>query len=645
MSSLHAALVEARRVPATRTPVDRQVAALSLAAIVIAVWIIAHPFKGMTHDTVLYTLLALVRLDPGVFGGDLFVAHVSQDRFSIFSPLYAGLIDAVGLGRANILLYVAGQSLWLLAAWRLCRALLMRRLAIVALIGMALLPRFYGGQGVFTIAEGFVTPRLFAEGLVLLALPFALRRHWLAAAALLAGAAAFHPLMAAVGVGAVLLLAMSRGPRWRIAALALAGTVAFTLLALFEVGPFAALLRRFDAEWLHIVWHRSAYLFAGEWFFGDWAAAMATLGMLAAAARRLRGQRAALFGSVGIVAMSGWLLSLVATDLLANVFITQVQSWRALWLAQALLACACVALAAQRRQRAIGWPLAWLAPCIALPHYPIAAVAAVLALAALHSDRAAGWLARQRWLPVLLALAAGAERLVFDLKLPLSAQIAAAFPVELAAGMPPLTAPFVLLFLLLAAFLLKTRAAPALMRWGIVLLVFAATVADVRSDWQKMIGRSAPVATGLPADAEILWEASALEVWTLLGHRVFYAPHQGAAVVFSADLARNYLQRERSAGQATYVGYADGAYVLPQCDRVGRPVAYARIAALCASSPAPDAFVVPGVSGGPRALPLQRLPFAAAQPRLCSTATGGIDEVETRRFYLLRCADVSRSAR
>ena len=67
---------------------------------------------------------------------------------------------------------------------------------------------------------------------------------------------------------------------------------------------------------------------------------------------------------------------------------------RALWLAQALLACACVVLAAQRRQRAIGWPLALLAPFVVLPHYPLAAVAAALAIAALHSDRAAGWLAR-----------------------------------------------------------------------------------------------------------------------------------------------------------------------------------------------------------------------------------------------------------
>ena len=65
---------------------------LALASLSIAFWILIHPYRGLEHDSVLYTVLALARLHPAALGHDLFVRYGAQDHYTIFSPMFAAAI-------------------------------------------------------------------------------------------------------------------------------------------------------------------------------------------------------------------------------------------------------------------------------------------------------------------------------------------------------------------------------------------------------------------------------------------------------------------------------------------------------------------------------------------------------------------------
>ena len=81
-----------------------------------AFWLAGHPWRGIWHDNILYAGQALRRLYPLNFQHDLYFLHGSQDAFTIFSPVYAAAIAALGLPGATLLLLVAGYALWIAAA-------------------------------------------------------------------------------------------------------------------------------------------------------------------------------------------------------------------------------------------------------------------------------------------------------------------------------------------------------------------------------------------------------------------------------------------------------------------------------------------------------------------------------------------------
>ncbi len=97
-------------------------ALLGLSLLIIAFWLLIHPFRGVEHDSTLYTLLALGRLHPESLGQDLFVRYGTQNEFTIFSPIYATLSRAVGFERAAAVL-----TLWTHAGFFSCAWLLARR--------------------------------------------------------------------------------------------------------------------------------------------------------------------------------------------------------------------------------------------------------------------------------------------------------------------------------------------------------------------------------------------------------------------------------------------------------------------------------------------------------------------------------------
>ena len=115
-----------------------------LACLVVAFWILIHPYRGIEHDSVLYAVLALARLQPAALGHDLFVRYGTQDNFTVFSPLFAAAIRQVGLERAAAILTFVTHVAFFGAAWLLARRLMSPLLALLAVGLLVVLPSWYG---------------------------------------------------------------------------------------------------------------------------------------------------------------------------------------------------------------------------------------------------------------------------------------------------------------------------------------------------------------------------------------------------------------------------------------------------------------------------------------------------------------------
>src|ERR1700722_5575522 len=98
-------------VPADSEPTSqvtsRRIGLAGLACLTVAFWILLHPYRGVEHDSVLYALLALARLQPAALGYVLFVRYGTQDGFTIFSPLFAAVMRRVGLEPAAAIMTFA----------------------------------------------------------------------------------------------------------------------------------------------------------------------------------------------------------------------------------------------------------------------------------------------------------------------------------------------------------------------------------------------------------------------------------------------------------------------------------------------------------------------------------------------------------
>jgi hypothetical protein len=242
-----------------------------LLALLLALNALARPYANLAHDARLYSVQVLNQLEDGAYNDDLFLRYGSQDQFSVFSRMVAPLVGAVGLQTAFFLLYVLFTTLFYFALIRLVLALIPDRVvAVLALVYMAVASLPFGGLNVFIVQESFLTPRILANALVLLALERVIKDRFAVALALLVPALLMHPLMAFGGlliwVGC---LAAARLNGRLLAALLVAGTgIAVTVVACEPLG--VAIFGRMDSEWREMVRDASAYNFPSEWSGNDW---------------------------------------------------------------------------------------------------------------------------------------------------------------------------------------------------------------------------------------------------------------------------------------------------------------------------------------------------------------------------------------
>lgn len=321
----------------------------------LAVWLFARPWNGLWHDGRLYAVQALHRLQPAQFERDLFFLFGSQDAFTVFSPIYAGGIQALGLEAAARLLHALGSLFWLGSAAFVLAAFRRGAWPWLCLACLLLLPSDYDPARAFGLAEPFLTPRIFGEAIGMLAVGCLLRGwRWPAAAALVPGFLV-HPLMLA-GV-ALFALCYHAGElaRSRPLLLALLGAAAGAIAAAaLGVAPFDRILHTMDAQWYAQVVELTPPVGWDSWKFDAMASrTMVSFCLLLAAAGLSSGWRARFYCSVALAGAAGLLASWAGTGLFHNVLLMQLQPWRVLWLVQlgAWIALAWLAAALWRRGR------------------------------------------------------------------------------------------------------------------------------------------------------------------------------------------------------------------------------------------------------------------------------------------------------
>lgn len=294
---------------------------------------IFRPYAGIVHDARLYAVQVLDHLHPEVYSNDLFLKYGSQDKYSLFSQISGPMAAWIGVPTAFFLLYLGGNALWLLALTKFNPALLRQRLAAVAaLIYMAVNPLPFGGWKTFHVNENFLTPRIWAVALVVLALERLLANRHIASLACVVLSMLLHPIMGFSGFCIwVAYEVMSRMKPVYFAGGVLAVLVVTTSVLSFE--PLGtAVFGHMDAQWRHHATDTNPYGVPTSWQLADWAAvamafAIVTAGRMWA---RLPANSRRLLDCIMLLAAIGLAVGLVAPFLPYRLLL-QGQAYRALW--------------------------------------------------------------------------------------------------------------------------------------------------------------------------------------------------------------------------------------------------------------------------------------------------------------------------
>jgi len=303
------------------------VALLALNALVM-------PYRGLVHDSMLYGYQVANHLEGSRYADDIYFRYGSQDRYTIFSPLVVPLAGLVGLSTAFFLLYLLSKILFLWATMRFVQVLIAARLvSTLALIFIATVPLNFGGLNIFSVNEDFLTPRLLASALTILALEGLLRDRLIAPLLLLVVALLIHPLMAFPGLLVCFgwFVTGRLSTTWAIGIIALLGVLTGVVLGYQSLGM--RLFGFMDEPW-HDAIHRAAFVNTpADWQYEDWLRIVLSAGILVAgcfstAFDGARRRFLALVLLVGLVGLGGAVLACH----LPYALLMQGQPWRALWL-------------------------------------------------------------------------------------------------------------------------------------------------------------------------------------------------------------------------------------------------------------------------------------------------------------------------
>jgi hypothetical protein len=523
----------------------------AMAMLLVSLWGLIHPYRGIALDAQLYGFQALAILHPNL-ADDLYLQHVSQDRYTVFSPFYARLIAALGLWNAGVLLYVACTLCFMIAAWHVARELSNRDGAWLALAMLTATGGLYGAAKVFHFLEAYLTARSLAEALVVAALACHLR-GFKRTGLLVALAAMFvHPLMALPGL--LLVICLWLPTRWCITG-AIAGILAALGIALAPaIAPSTArFITVIDPAWLSIVRERSQFLFIDLWSVNDWkinCRPFLTLTLAAICTDDARVRQLSV--SAMLVGATGLAIALIAGAIGPVALMLQGQAWRWVWVAALVSVLLLVPTAMQLwRDQSVG-PLcilflvsAWTFEAADAVLYSALPLVLWLLRSHIgpHMGRYLRWAAIAMFATILIWVAANGtmaasgreavllHRLTNVLELGIPAVLVAFFVWlglrSTRSAWLPLLASAALLgcagFILPMSFTQTSRAGSA---------------AEIRefADWIRAIPPASTVLVAPPKDAGSF-------VWFTLGRPNYLAADQSAGVVFSRQTAFEVVRR------------------------------------------------------------------------------------------------------
>jgi len=531
----------------TSTSLRNATGALTL----LAFWLLTHRYFGIHHDGLFYAIQAIARDNPAAFRGDLFFAFGSQDDYTLFSLPYARLAEAVGLGRAALLLLVTAHLAWALAAVLVARQWLHGTSLWLGLALLFGLPRQFGSMEIFHYAEGFLTARSWAEPLVLLAVAASLgSRPWLALSATV-GAFLIHPIIALAAVMFVAAFHVQPNGRTVVAVAVGAAVLAFLL-------PPAFLM---DAEWMELVRRRAPFVLLDTWEWGELLEPLTWIGILLVAASGAEPRVRRVCRALALTGAAGLYLAALGTATHAALLI-QAQPWRVLWLLKVVGLLALAGIFAQRWQRSAAdrWLLAGLAAAAMTANTLGGPVALLLAAIARYAWSSGTPPALPRWLPAAGGIALGVIMIESLLALIQQLAMIAYRFAGIAQGMPQgdlaafLEGPLALLLpatlWLLLRFADRRPRAAALLAAGLLLLAASGWYRARDPLQQLLFARSPerPFAGAIAPTATVLWQDNFLYTWFLLRQGSYASMQQSVGVVFSRQTA---LEARRRLGRVT----------------------------------------------------------------------------------------------
>lgn len=301
-----------------------------LGLFLLATWALTHRYS-MVGDGELYAIQAMARLNPAL-NTDVYLAATSQDKYTLFSPLYAWTIRALGLLNAGAVLFALFTLCLFAAAWGMARQLWDESLAWLATCMLMIADSNYGAYGVFRYTEGYLTARTMAEGLVVVSLALHFRGFTKLSWGIAAASMFIHPLMTLPGL--LLLACLSLPLQYSL--LGAAGGVAFCIAIAIAASishgtaDYPAVI---GGPWLEMVRERSQFLFLRYWHVADWemhARAFLCLILSALSAPDSRVRR--LCFAAALVGATGLIIALIAGTQTPVAILLQGQAWRWFWI-------------------------------------------------------------------------------------------------------------------------------------------------------------------------------------------------------------------------------------------------------------------------------------------------------------------------
>jgi hypothetical protein len=528
----------------------------SLLALIAVLWLATRPYYGIVQDARFYIIPAIRDLHPAAFADDLYFRFGATDKFTIFAKVFAPLLALFGLANAALAFTLAGQLLWVAGLVYFASGLLRDRwLALLSVAAAIALPSGYSHYG---YGEPFVTPRLFAEALTLMALGLLLRRRTAWSLALLVLAAAIHPIMALAGLGVALIyLALGRPVCWLAIA---AGALGAAGLTAAGVPPLANLRITFDPAWFEIASARVSEIIIAAWSAEDcWrvigAVALAIMAFAVGGPQERR-----LLGAALAVALAALVATFVGADLAHNVFITQILPWRSLWLLTLLAHLYAVPIVVWLHRQDSAFDLtrtafltalgsllvSRLIPPLALVASPMMAVAVALALWQHATGRQLAALAR--FGARLAITATGAATLLFAYQFVV---VMRSLPEELGHRVFSFAVVLAALAVAIAQAMPIGRQRFGSGRWlpwlAVALIPLALVGWDVRTAWTRLVESPDPIppslAALLPENRLVYWEGGVEMLWFHLRRPSYFSCAQGTGAVFFRDLAVEFRRR------------------------------------------------------------------------------------------------------